>query len=180
MDCQEYRPLLPLFGQTSRALSIRWRMRPEGERPPLTSIDMYPGLIPTSLASQFWERFRRLSRLQRAAASSRTTVRPARLGRPFASLASRERMAFRSPALDLNGSGRAVHAPVVHSSFTGAAGLGATPPLRGRAPGAPQGPQGVCCLPVGDTQGDRHPLRPHLLPRHAQEVGLGDLVVEDD
>ena len=60
-----------------------------------------------------------------------------------------------------------------------AGGAGSTPTLRGCARRFP-GTQGVYCPLVGDPQGDRDPLGPHLLPRHAQEVGLGDLVVEDD
>ena len=72
-----------LKSSTPRTFCIRRRMRPEGERSPLTSIDMYPGLTPISLASQFWERFSVVSRFQRAAVSSRTTFRPARLRWPF-------------------------------------------------------------------------------------------------
>ena len=34
--------------------------------------------------------------------------------------------------------------------------------------------------PVGDQQGDAGAGAVHLLPRHAQEVGLGDVVLEDD
>ena len=49
----------------------------------LTSVDTDPGLTPISLASQFWERFSRVRRFQRAAVSSRTTIRPLRLRGPF-------------------------------------------------------------------------------------------------
>ena len=48
----------------------------------LTSVDTDPGLTPISLASQFWERFR-VRRFQRAAVSSRTTIRSLRLRGPF-------------------------------------------------------------------------------------------------
>ena len=54
---------------------------PEGGSPLVEQHGEVSGAMPTSLASQLWERFSRLSRSQRAAASSRTTVRPPRLRR---------------------------------------------------------------------------------------------------
>ena len=57
--------------------------------------------------------------------------------------------------------------------------LGGLPGVRG-APCASQRPQLLDGGPVRHPQGHRHAPGLHLVPRQAQEVGLDDLVVEDD
>ena len=65
------------------------------------------------------------------------------------------------------------------SSFMGASGPGATPNRRGRARRVPAAPGRR--LPLrGRPTGDRHAGPRCLPPGYFQEVGGGDVVVEDD